>query len=151
MDTVGGLFGTSRSPTQATTSSAITSWAGTVGWASHGVCTTCPYNTYAWGHLYYSYYYSCCSTGFTFYIWGLHHHFCRRVFCHATYILDTDHYTHYFILADGWHTCSAWRAYYYPSSDSTAFGTSTTPQPDIPGPSEPIALAKETTRADVSI
>ncbi|RVW85968.1 hypothetical protein CK203_041476 [Vitis vinifera] len=48
-------------------------------------------------------------------------------------------------------------AYCYPSSDSAASGTSATPQPDILGPSEPIAPteetipAKETTRSYVPI
>ena len=120
------ILHTFRSPTQASTSSATTGWAGTVGWASYRVCTTCPYNTYAWGHLYCSSYHSCYSTRCTFYIWGLYHHFCHRVSCHGTYIPDIDHFTHCFIPADGRHTCSVRPAYCHPSSDSATFMTSAT-------------------------
>ncbi|RVW76941.1 hypothetical protein CK203_055565 [Vitis vinifera] len=52
---------------------------------------------------------------------------------------------------DGRHSCSAGPAYCYHSSHSAASGTPATPQPDIPGPSEPIASTKETARADVPI
>ncbi|RVW63865.1 hypothetical protein CK203_055619 [Vitis vinifera] len=83
--------------------------------------------------------------------------FLPQSLCHGTFIPDTDHYTQCFIPTDGKHTCSTGPTYYYPSSDSAASGTFTTPQPNIPGPSESIALAKkaipveETTKADVLI
>ena len=126
MDIIGWLFDTSRSPTQASTSSATIGWACTVGWASHGVYTTYPCSTYAWGHLYCSFYHSCYSIGCTFYIWGLHHHFYHKISCHDTYILDTDHYTQCFIPEDGRHACSAGLTYCYPSLDSATSRTSAT-------------------------
>ncbi|RVW58216.1 hypothetical protein CK203_109810 [Vitis vinifera] len=51
----------------------------------------------------------------------LHHHYCHRVSCHGTYVLETDHHTQCFIPADD--ACPAGPAYCYPSSDLVASGT----------------------------
>ena len=122
MDTVGGLFSTCSNTTQVSISNATTGWA--IGWASQWVYTICPYyTTYARGHLYWSSYYTSCSTNCTFYIGGIHHHIFHRVSCHGTFVSNTDHYAQCSIPANDRHTCSTGPGYCYPSSDSTAFGT----------------------------
>ncbi|RVW58358.1 Pro-Pol polyprotein [Vitis vinifera] len=75
---------------------------------------------------------------------GIHHHICHRVSCHGTFVSNTDHYAQCSIPANDRHTCSTGQDTVILRQIQQHLGLLPPPQTDIPGPSEPIALAEET-------
>ena len=114
MESVGGLFCTSWSPSHGSTTSASTARA---WWAPGTDCTT---NTHTRGYFCCSAYDSYGSTSCAYYIRAYHYHIGFGVSHPCAYLLDTHHHPFCSLPTDGWDTCPSRPANCYSPPDSAA-------------------------------
>ena len=118
MESVGGLFCTSKSPSHGITSNAPTTRAGQAPGRDYTS------NAHTWGYFCCSAYDSYYSTNHAYYIRAFHHHIGFGVSRLCAYLSNTHHHTCYSLPADGWDVCPSGPADCYALPNSTAPRTS---------------------------